>query len=59
VAFVPGLPFYAHDGDPRTLRLSFVTASVEEIDRAIAALADALREALGAIRPSATVVPHG
>ena len=59
VAFVPGLPFYAQDGDPRTLRLSFVTASVEEIDRAIAALADALREALVAVRPGGTVVPHG
>ena len=46
VAFVPGMPFYANDGDPRTLRLSFVTASVEEIDRAIAALADAVREQL-------------
>ena len=48
VAFVPGPPFYAEDGDPRTLRLSFVTATVEEIDRAIAALSDALREALAA-----------
>jgi len=46
VAFVPGLPFYAGEGDPRTLRLSFVTASNEEIDTAIAALADAIREQL-------------
>jgi 2-aminoadipate transaminase len=46
VAFVPGLPFYAGDGDPRTMRLSFVTASVDEIDTAIAALADAVREQL-------------
>ncbi|SCK61039.1 2-aminoadipate transaminase [Variovorax sp. HW608] len=46
VAFVPGLPFYAGEGDPRTLRLSFVTASGEEIDTAIAALADAIREQL-------------
>jgi 2-aminoadipate transaminase len=46
VAFVPGLPFYAGEGDPRTLRLSFVTASDEEIDTAIAALADAIREQL-------------
>ena len=29
VAFVPGAPFYAGEGDPRTLRLSFVTASVD------------------------------
>jgi 2-aminoadipate transaminase len=46
VAFVPGAPFYAGAGDPRTLRLSFVTASVEEIDAAIRALADAVREQL-------------
>jgi 2-aminoadipate transaminase len=46
VAFVPGLPFYAGEGDARTLRLSFVTASDEEIDTAIAALADAIREQL-------------
>ena len=44
VAFVPGAPFYAGEGDPRTMRLSFVTASVEEIDVAIAALAEAVRE---------------
>jgi len=46
VAFVPGTPFYAGPADARTLRLSFVTASVEEIDTAIAALADAVREQL-------------
>ena len=39
VAFVPGAPFYAGQGDPRTLRLSFVTPSVEDIHRGIAALA--------------------
>lgn len=46
VAFVPGMPFYAGEGDPRTLRLSFVTATVPEIDKAIAALAEAVREQL-------------
>ena len=46
VAFVPGAPFYAGAGDPRTLRLSFVTASVEQIDTAIAALAEVVREQL-------------
>jgi 2-aminoadipate transaminase len=46
VAFVPGAPFYAGQGDPRTLRLSFVTASVDEIDTAIAALAQTVRAAL-------------
>jgi 2-aminoadipate transaminase len=46
VAFVPGAPFYAGASDPRTLRLSFVTASVEEIDTAVTALAEAVREQL-------------
>jgi 2-aminoadipate transaminase len=32
VAFVPGAAFYADHGDPRTLRLSFVTASVDQIN---------------------------
>ena len=44
VAFVPGAAFYADNADPRTLRLSFVTASVEQIDTGIAALAKAIRE---------------
>ncbi|MDD0811775.1 PLP-dependent aminotransferase family protein [Curvibacter sp. RS43] len=46
VAFVPGAPFYADGGDPRTLRLSFVTASVEQINIGVAALAKTLRQAL-------------
>ena len=43
VAFVPGSAFYAEAPDPRTLRLSFVTASEEQIHTAIAALAGAVR----------------
>lgn len=43
VAFVPGAPFYADHGDPRTLRLSFVTPSVEEIHRGVASLAKAYK----------------
>jgi 2-aminoadipate transaminase len=46
VAFVPGLAFFADHPDSRCLRLSFVTASVAEIDRGIAALAQAVRESL-------------
>jgi 2-aminoadipate transaminase len=42
VAFVPGAPFYADHGDARTLRLSFVTPSVDEIHRGVAALGVAL-----------------
>jgi 2-aminoadipate transaminase len=45
VAFVPGAAFYADHADPRTLRLSFVTASVEQIHIGIKALAEAIREA--------------
>jgi 2-aminoadipate transaminase len=44
VAFVPGAPFFAQHPDPRSLRLSFVTATVEQIDTGIAALAQAIRE---------------
>ncbi len=42
VAFVPGAPFYVGEGDARTLRLSFVTASEDQIQSGIAALADAV-----------------
>lgn len=45
VAFVPGAAFYADQGDPRTMRLSFVTASEDQIRIGIKALADAIREA--------------
>jgi 2-aminoadipate transaminase len=44
VAFVPGWAFYADQPDARTLRLSFVTSSVAQIDTGIAALAAAIRE---------------
>jgi 2-aminoadipate transaminase len=43
VAFVPGAAFFADAPDPRTLRLSFVTASPEQIATGIAALAAAIR----------------
>ena len=43
VAFVPGAPFHAGHADPRTLRLSFVTATREQIDQGIARLAAAVR----------------
>ena len=48
VAYVPGAAFYAEQPDERTLRLSFVTATVEQIDTGIAALAQTVR----AHRPS-------
>ncbi len=42
VAFVPGAPFYAHDPDLATLRLSFATADVAKIEEGIARLGQAL-----------------
>ena len=42
VAFVPGAPFYPHDPDPATLRLSFATADVAKIEEGIARLGAAL-----------------
>jgi 2-aminoadipate transaminase len=44
VAYVPGAAFYATAPDIRTLRLSFVTASEEEIRRGVAALAAVIQE---------------
>jgi DNA-binding transcriptional MocR family regulator len=42
VAFVPGAPFFAHDPDLSTLRLSFATAGLEKIEEGIGRLAQAL-----------------
>jgi len=53
VAFVPGWAFYADQPDARTLRLSFVTASVEQINIGIAALAAAIAEVRAALPASA------
>ena len=44
VAYVPGAAFYADNADPRALRLSFVTPSVPDIERGVAALAATVRE---------------
>jgi len=46
VAFVPGEAFFAGAADSRCMRLSFVTASAQQIDTGIAALAAAIREQL-------------
>jgi 2-aminoadipate transaminase len=42
VAFVPGAPFYAHDAEQSTLRLSFATADVAKIEEGVARLGQAL-----------------
>jgi 2-aminoadipate transaminase len=44
VAFVPGAAFYAENPRMNTLRLSFVTASPQQIDRAIQLLAQSLAQ---------------
>ena len=44
VAFVPGAAFYAEKPEQNTLRLSFVTASVDQINVGIEALAQTIRE---------------
>ena len=46
VAFVPGSAFYAANPAKESLRLSFVTSSVEQIRTGIAALAQTIREHL-------------
>ena len=46
VAYVPGAAFYADGPDNRTMRLSYVTASEEQIRTAIQALADTVRATL-------------
>jgi len=48
VAYVPGSAFYASQPDNRTMRLSYVTASEEQIHIAIKALADTVRATLAA-----------
>ncbi len=42
VAFVPGAPFFAHDPDPSSFRLSFATADVAKIEEGIRRLGRAL-----------------
>ena len=42
VAFVPGAPFFAHDPDLATFRLSFATADVAKIEEGMARLGRAL-----------------
>lgn len=39
VAFVPGTPFYAHDPDPSTMRLSYVTNTADTIAEGLRRLA--------------------
>jgi 2-aminoadipate transaminase len=54
VAFVPGAAFYAHAPDPRTLRLSFVTQSPDEIELGVATLAAVLHRHLTELAPQPT-----
>ena len=42
-AYVPGIAFYANNAEHNAMRLSFVTATPEQIDTSIKALADTIR----------------
>jgi DNA-binding transcriptional MocR family regulator len=44
VAFVPGAAFYAVDPDRSTLRLSYATSSLAQVEEGIAKLAGAIAE---------------
>lgn len=46
VAYVPGRPFYALGGGENTMRLSYCTATPEQIETGIRALGDTVRDAL-------------
>ncbi|MFC4452446.1 PLP-dependent aminotransferase family protein [Deinococcus sonorensis] len=46
VAFVPGAPFFALGGGHNTMRLSYSSATPEQIERGIAALGETIRSAL-------------
>ena len=46
MAYVPGAPFFPQGGHANTLRLSFVTATPEQIHTGVAALAQVLSAAL-------------
>ena len=50
VAYVPGAAFYSGQAQANTLRLSFVTASVDQINQGIAALAEVLKANLPVAR---------
>ena len=47
VAYVPGRPFFAHDNGHNTLRLSYSSVPLEEMEEGILRLASVLRQALG------------
>jgi 2-aminoadipate transaminase len=53
IAYVPGAAFYAHASDARTLRLSFVTLSPDDIATGVATLGRVLRTHLDDAREAA------
>jgi DNA-binding transcriptional MocR family regulator len=46
VAFVPGESFYPNGGSYNALRMNFSNASLEDIDKGVAIIADALKSML-------------
>lgn len=47
VAYVPGRPFFALGGGANTMRLSYSSATPEQIERGVRALAETFRGAMG------------
>ena len=56
VAYVPGAAFYSSAPDMRTLRLSFVTSTAEQIDKGIAALAQTVHAAMAPSQAASAAV---
>ena len=54
VAFVPGAAFYAHAPDLRTVRLSFVTLTPDQIHTAVAIFGMVLKRHLTEDQPEPT-----
>jgi 2-aminoadipate transaminase len=54
VAYVPGAAFYSGDAQHNTLRLSFVTASADQINEGITLLAQTIRDHLPTEKKSST-----
>jgi 2-aminoadipate transaminase len=46
VAYVPGRPFFAHDNGHNTLRLSYSSVPLEEMEEGVVRLASVMRQAL-------------
>ena len=55
VAYVPGAIFYDSTPDVRNIRMSFVTASAEQIDQGVRLLAETIKDELAKGKAQAAV----